>query len=312
MYTHIRRKHGGSQPESAPKVGRSRAASGDGVQPPSSMNHGEATEPSNYMHEVPYRLNTTASEVKKTETILDHFLENIHRINEASRLLNESRQNSSADSSFNEIGKLLMVRMACNSFQGKHSMPIKKEIPPSGYQISTFCDTCLSGCNVRPVFYPIEFEGITKLNHKCVPKNSFVGKTEDEILGMKRQHQIWSVDFLSKVVSSRIGHRDAYLKLLKLSQNAFSKEIQSKWKLPANQSIIEEKDCIEINPSCDGEHMNHWFCRAIKEYDKNSNIKINRKELAEFLRIAKSTFGVFRFGMSDPVKKNYLLMYLVI
>lgn len=306
MYTHIRRKHNGRHPESAPKVGRSRAASDDGVQPPSSMNHGEATEPSNYMHEVPCCLNTFASEVKKTETILDQFLENISRINEASRLLNESRQNS-ADSSFNEIAKSLMVQMACNSFQGKHSMSPKKVMLPTGYQIS-LCDTCLSGCNLGPVFYPIEVEGVTKLNHKCDPKNSLVGKTEEEILGMKLQLQV----FLSKVVSSRVGHRDAYLKILKLSQNAFSKERQSTLKLPANRSIIEEKDCIEINPSCDGEHMNHWFCRAIKECDKNSNIKINRKELAEFLRIAKSTFGVFRIGMSDPVRKNYLLMYLVI
>jgi hypothetical protein len=127
MYTHIRRKHKRRHPESAPKIGHDSVS--NGVQPPSSVNYGEATEPSNYMHEVPYRLNTSTSEVKKTETILDQILENIRRIDEASRLLNESRQNSAANSSINEIAKSLMVQMAFNSFQGKHGMPTKNVKP---------------------------------------------------------------------------------------------------------------------------------------------------------------------------------------
>ncbi|HZD34604.1 MAG TPA: hypothetical protein VE130_05325 [Nitrososphaeraceae archaeon] len=46
--------------------------------------------------------------------------------------------------------------------------------------------------------------------------------------------------------------RDAYLKARKLSQNAFSEETQSKWKLPPNRSRIEVRDCIKFNPSGDG------------------------------------------------------------
>jgi hypothetical protein len=163
-----------------------------------------------------------------------------------------------------------------------------------------------------PVFYPIEVEGITKLDHKCDPKNPFVGQNEEKILKLKRQVNILLRDKLSKIVSSRIGQRDAYLKAVKLSQYAFSEEKRTQLKVPANRYLIEERDCVKINPSCNKDAMDHWFCRVIRECDKNENVKITQNELAEFLRLARSTFGVFQVGTSDPAKKHYWLIYLAL
>ena len=85
--------------------------------------------------------------------------------------------------------KHYFFKQTSNLFQGRHSgrsMTPRKEILPTGYQIS-FCDTCLSGCNLRPVLYPIEFEAVAKLVHKCDPKNLFTGQNGEEILEKKRQ-----------------------------------------------------------------------------------------------------------------------------
>ena len=45
---------------------------------------------------------------------------------------------------------------------------------------------------------------------------------------------------------------------------------------------------------------------------KNDNIKITQEEIKEFLRITKSTFGVFQIDKNDPLEKRYLLLYLVL
>jgi hypothetical protein len=263
------------------------------------------------MYETPHRLNTSADEIKRHEIFPDKFMENIRRLNEVSRLINESTRNLSADSIFNEIAKSLLIQTASNLFQGNRSTPSKKETLPTGSQIS-FCDTCLSGCNLRPVFYPIESVGATKLDHQCDPKNLYVGQNEEEILEMKCQVKDMLGDSLSKLVSSRIGQRDAYLKAMELSQHTFSEETRRNLKLPANRFLIEERDCIKINPFHDMESMDHWFCRTIRECGKNNNVRITQNELKEFLSIARSTFGVFRVDTSGPTKKHYLLIYLVL
>ena len=165
---------------------------------------------------------------------------------------------------------------------------------------------------MRPVFNPIEFEGVTKLDHRYDPKNLYVDQNGEEILEMKRKVKDLFGEWLSRIVSSRIGQRDAYLKVVKLSQHTFSEETRRNSKLPASRSPIEERDCIKINASYDMESMDHWLCRTIRECDKNNNIKITQDEETEFLSIARSTFGVFRVNTSDPAKKLYLLIYLVL
>ena len=301
MHIHIKRKHIGRNPELAPKIG-------------SSSFPNSVQQPSFYAYKTLNHSDTIADEIKNTEAIFDKHLENICRINEANRSINEFRQNSTANSSFNEIAKSLIFQRASNLFQGRRSgssMTPKKEILPTGYQIS-FCDTCLSGCNLRPVLYPIEFEVVAKLVHKCDPKNLFTGQNGEEILEKKRQLKDSLGNGLSEVTSSRIGQKEAYLKGAKLSQHAFSEETRIRCRLPPNRSLIEERDCIKINSSRDTQNIGHWFYRIIREYDKGNNVKITQSELMEFPRIARSTFGVFQVDTMDPAKKYYLLIYLVL
>ncbi len=284
--------------ELAPKIGRYSVPNSE-------------RQPSFHENETLYHPSTSADETKNTETIIDKQLENIRRFNEAKRLINEFKQNSTGESNLNEITKLLLFQTASSVLQGSRSsrtMPTRQEILPTGYQIS-LCDTCLSGCKLRPVLYPIEIEALAKLVHECDPNNLFTG---EEILEKKRQIKVLLGDYLSKVISSRIGQRDAYLKPMELSQHIFSKETREKWKLIIRRPLIEERDCIKINPSCDLENKDHWFCRIIRECDNDNNVKITQSELAEFLRIARSTFGVFQVDTRDLAKKRYLLIYLVL
>jgi hypothetical protein len=258
-----------------------------------------------------FHSSTLVDETKNTNTIVDNYLETIRRISEANRLTDEFMQNSTRGSSFNEITKLFLFQTASNLFQGSRSsrtMSKRQEILPTGYQIS-LCDTCLSGCKLRPVLYPIEIESLAKLVHECDPNNLFMG---EEILEKKRQIDVLLKDYLSKVISNRIGQNDAYLKAMELAQHAFSKETREKWKLIIRRPLIEEKDCIKFNPPSDLENKDHWFYRIIRECDNDNKVKITRSDLAEFLRIAKSTFGIFQVGTRDPAKKQYLLIYLVL
>jgi hypothetical protein len=257
------------------------------------------------------QLNTSAG--KAAETNMDKTLETIRAFNEYLRLLNELNEfNRSTVDPSSEVAKFLMYQ-AFNLFRGKHSNPAKKETMPAGYRIS-FCDTCLSGCKLTPVLsYPIKIEAVTKLGHECDSKNLFIGQNQnqnkEEILENKRQVKVFLEDGLLRIVRSRIGQGDAHLKALKLSQQAFSEEVRKKIKLPANRSLIEEGDSIKINLLCDIEGVDRsWFCRVIKEAGKNNSVNISQNELTEFLRIARSTFGVFH----DVVTNDYFLIYLVL
>jgi hypothetical protein len=82
--------------------------------------------------------------------------------------------------------------------------------------------------------------------------------------------------------------------------------------LSPNTVPIEENDCTKIDICHIEQYGDHWSCRAIKERSKNDNIKITQEELKEFLRITKSTFGVFQIDRNDPLEKRYLLLYLVL
>jgi hypothetical protein len=295
MDVHMMRKHGGRHAEfEPPKTG-----------PWSIPNSRQPSLSPNYRESHTYETNLTDA-IKKTEILQDEFLESFRKFNEANRLL-------TPESSLNEIGKLFMTQLFADSFQGTRTMPTasgrtittKKETLTSGYRIS-FCDTCLSGCQLRPISYPIYFEAETKLVHECDSKKLFTGQNQIEEVKAKLG------DLLSQFVSYRIGQRDAYLKARQLSQNFFSEETRSKWKLPPNRDLLEERDCIRFNPSRDMSNIDHWFHRTIRDYDKDSNIKVTQGELTEFLQIAKATFGVFQVDTNDPAKKYYFLIYLVL
>jgi hypothetical protein len=213
---------------------------------------------------------------------------------------------SAAGSLVSETAKSLLIQMISNLFQGKRSTSTRKEIPATGYR-TTHCDKCLWG-SFESVFNPILVEGVTKLIHNCKNENLLDGQNKEDILRIKNEGKAQLENQLSKAVISRIGQRAACLKAVKLSRQAFSEEVRKKLKVPVNRSLIEERDSIKINLPCDRDSADHfWFCRAIREVGKNNGIiKINQKELVEFLRIAKSTFGVF----TDIVRKDYFLIYL--
>jgi hypothetical protein len=295
MQIHMKRKH---QDESWSVTA--------GNQPSSFPNQREAATSSQYMYGPPFRLNTIAG--KNEESILDKNLETLRRFMEFKRLSNELERTLKVDSVVSDIAKSLMIQMISNPFSGKGSMPIKKEVFPTGYQILN-CDNCLSGCSLRSVFLPIEIEFRTKPVHKCNHKNLFVGHNEDEKARVKRQAKDLLEDYLSSIVRSRISQRDVYLKTVKLSRQAFSDEGLKRLEIPANKIPIEESDSIKINLPCDTESTGYyWFCRAIREDDKNNSTKISQNELKEFVSVTKSTFAVF----ADIVRKDYFLIYLVL
>jgi hypothetical protein len=308
MHIHIKRKHGGRQPVSASIDGNRSVL--NSVQSPSFLHHGKFTESSAYMYDVPYRQNTPIDGVEKIEKIQNQIMENIRRLSEVSRLLPEFTQLGSANSSLNEIVKSLMIQMVSNCNQKKENMPIKNDKLPVGFRIS-LCEKCLSGCHLRPVFYPIEFWALLKPIHECDSK-TLVLQNDKNVSNMTNQVEDKLLNYLEKFVFSRIGQKDVYLKIVDVPTQFFIEERRSRWKLPPNTVPIEEDDCTKIDICHIEQYGDHWSCRAIKERSKNDNIKITQEELKEFLRITKSTFGVFQIDRNDPLEKRYLLLYLVL
>jgi hypothetical protein len=223
--------------------------------------------------------------------------------------MNESRELSMRVSGSQVPQSLFMGLVAVNSLQSKYNVHNKKVRLPTGYHVA-FCDSCFLGCEVRPVYYPIEFEGATKLTHKCNPKDSFLDRSAEEISRIKSQIQVKSMDYLTKVVDLRIGQGEAYLKLKMVPSHLFSEERRRTLKLPTDRSLIEEMDCIEIDPALEEIHKTRWFSRAIEDIDSSDKLKITRNELKDFLSLARSTFGVFRIKLSDPRAKYYFLIYV--
>ena len=308
MHIHIKRKHGGRQPPSA-SIDGSRSVL-NSAQSPSFFNHGNFTESSAYKYDVPYRQNTPIDDVEKIEKIQNQLIENIRRFNEFSRLLPEFTQHGSANSSLNEIFKSLMIQMVSNCNRKKENMPIKNDNPPVGFRIS-LCEKCLSGCHLRPIFYPKEFWALLKPIHECDSK-TLVMQNDVSVSNMTNQVEEKLLNYLEKAVFSRIGQKDVYLKIVDLPTQFFIEERRSRWKLPPNTVPIEENDCTIIDICFIEQYGDHWSCRAIKEHSKNDNIKITQEEIKEFLRITKSTFGVFQIDKKDLSEKRYLLLYLVL
>jgi hypothetical protein len=305
MDIHIKRKHGIERPASTYTTDRRSVLN----RPDSAQYCRESFRPCDSMHD-PYHHPDLDSPPRKEESAQDRLMATISKNNEYMRLLIESRELSTRVSGFNLPQSLFATLVTSTSFQSKQNMHTKKVILPTGYRVS-FCDSCFSGCKSRPVSYPIEFEGLTKLTHECNPKDYFLDRSVEEISEIKSQIQVQSINILTKVVDSRIGQGEAYLKIVKvLPPRLFPEEWRRTLKLPANRSLIEEKDCIEIDPSYGENHNDHWFSRAIKDFSSSDKLKITRIELKDFLSIAKATFGVFRFNARDPGTSHYYLIYV--
>ena len=198
------------------------------VQSPSFFNHGKFTESSSYMYDVPYRQNTPIDDVEKIEKIQNQLMENIRRLSEVSRLLPEFTQHGSANSSLNEIIKLLMIQIVSNCNRKKENIPIKNDKLPVGYRIS-LCEKCLSGCHLRPIFYPIEFWALLKPTHECDSK-TLVLQNDMNVSNMTNQVEEKLLNYLEKVVFSRIGQKDVYLKIVDVPTQFFIEERRSRWK----------------------------------------------------------------------------------
>jgi hypothetical protein len=205
-----------------------------------------------------------------------------------------------------------LVSMASNIFQKNNAAAVAKNVQlPTGYRVS-LCDMCLSGGRVERAFYPVIYEALLKFSHVCDPKSLTAAQSSQDFQRKKGQVQDFLVRDLTKVVDSRIGHGDAYLKIARAPPQIFTdEEIRRKVKLLPNRSLIDEEDCIEFNCP-EEERKDHWLYRAINNYYKDSDkIKIARNVLIEFLNTAKSTFGIFRFNTDDPERKvYYFLLYL--
>lgn len=158
---------------------------------------------------------------------------------------------------------------------------------------------------MRPIFYPIEFWALLKPTHEC-DYNTLVMQNDMNASNMTNQVEEKLLNYLEKVIFSKIGQKDVYLKIVDVPTQFFIEERSSRWKLPPNTVPIEENDCTKIDICSIEQYGDHWSCRAFKERSKNDNIK------KEFLRIAKSTFGVFQIDKNDPLEKRYLLLYLVL
>ncbi len=308
MDIHIKRKHGAESPAST-NITDSRSVF-QGPEP--ARYYRESIRPGGYSYNHYHPPNSHGADPppRKEQTAQDRLMATISEINEFMRLMNESRELSMRVSGSYIPQSFFMELMAFNSFQSMHNVRKKKVRLPTGYHVA-FCDSCYSGCEFRPVYSQIEFEGATKLTHKCNPKDSFLDQSAEEISRIKSQIQVVLMDHLTKVVDLRIGQGEAYLKLIKvLPSRFFSEEYRRTLKLPTDRSLIEEKDCIEIDPSLEEIHKTQWFSRAIRDIGNSDKLKITRNELNDFLSLARSTFGVFRIKVSDPGAKYYFLIYV--
>ena len=217
---HIKRKHGAESPVST-YITDSRSVF-QGPEP--ARYYRESIRPGGYTYNHYRSPNSLGADPppRKEETAQDRLMATIREINEYTRLMNESRELSMRLSCSLELQSLFMELMAFNFLQSMHNVRKKKVRDPTGYHVA-FCDSCYSG-EFRPVSYPIEFEGATKLIHKCNPKDSFLDQSAEEISRIKSQIQVVLMDHLTKVVDLRIEQGEAYLKLIMVLPSRFFSE----------------------------------------------------------------------------------------
>ena len=200
---------------------------------------------------------------------------------------------------------------------------------PIGFRVQS-CNKCLEDNRFEYVFYAIESVALTKVIHLCdlevvaskdadEPRNSPILIKEQQNHLMVRLRN--AVNFLASLdeegadlgaetgadIPLQIQELENYQDVLPYKQNI---------KLPVFNLWINEEDCINlgnIDPKNTTSIQNemHWVYRAIKkEAIPKKIIKINRSELANFLNIAKASFGTFVVKSIDGTKR-YFLMHLL-
>lgn len=307
---HIKRRHGGSNNLiNAPSV----PTSGIGFVPltmDSPLTYGGfSPSPYNYGHKTYHQLsmpfNAQLSQ-RNAEVIKDPIL-NIRRFNEDMRVMATTKELLTKNTISNTPQSLLMALVASNFFQGNHATPVKNTRIATGYRIWV-CDKCGAGPELQGVFHPIEFEGLTKPLHGCYCCDTFC-ESGPPAPDLNSPEQSILEDILTQAVFSRIGQGDAYLKVGKISAEAFAEERRQKINLAPDRSLIEEKDCIDIKILSKDDKA-HWSYSAIKQCSNSNKIRLTIEEVKDFLNIARSTFAIFRLNVSNSAKKEYFLMYL--
>ncbi len=208
MNIHIKRKHNSESPAST-YITDSRSV----FSPEPARYYRESNRPGGNTYNHYLRPNSLRANLppRKEESAQDRLMATISEISEYMRLTNEFREFSIRPSG-SQIPMSLYTRLlALNSLQSKHNVQNKKVRLPTGYRVA-FCDSCFSGCEFRSVYYPIEFEGATRLTHKCNHTDPFLDRSAEEISRIKSQIQVKLMDYLTKVVDLRIGQGEAYLK----------------------------------------------------------------------------------------------------
>lgn len=309
MKVHIKRRHGGSSNHMSttaariPSKGFIHPSMDSPLTYPRSSLLSQDYGHNTYSHEsIPFKANVSRS---KTEEIQDQIMSNF---NKYMRLLEEFNKRSTINSVSN-IPQSIIMGLTSNLFQNKHSTPVKNVKLPTGYRMST-CDKCNNGYKLEGVFYPLEFEGMTKPFHDC-DRNGLDESGHGYTPGTKSPKRLKLEEILAQIVFSRMDQREAYLKVVHVPIELFTEEERKKFNLTPDRSFIEEKDCIEIELLSRNERS-HWSWRAIIQHSNSDKIKLTREELKDFLSIAGSTFAVFGVSMSDPIRKQYFLMYLLI
>jgi hypothetical protein len=193
---------------------------------------------------------------------------------------------------------------------------------PIGFRVLS-CNRCLADNWFEYVFSRIETVALTKVIHLC-DLEVIASKDEDEprnspILIEEEQNHLMvklrrAVDFLASMYEEEEG-ADLPLQVEELHNPQLLQRMQNT-KLPIFKLWILTEDCIDLRTI---DHDNttgiergmHWVYRAIKkEAIPKKIIKINRSELANFLNIAKATFGIFAVKSMDGTIR-YFLMHIV-
>ena len=283
--------------------------------------YGQDTSQTSYRyHQTGYSLHskeTTTKAHSLDSDLLDPFLPTLRKCVEFSDLM----RRISLSQPIQMDNMLLWLTLLSSNFQKNNN---KIGELPTGYRVR-ICNNCLSGNCCEPVFWPLEFETLTKIKHTCseTETDGLLTIQQDPKYNQNniREAQEKLLFVLRQVVNTRIiqqGQGDRQLRLNALefeSPQSLLPHVGNK-KLPDNKSWIEEEDYIdlgEINRSSDSsvEKQNHWAYRLIKEEGLRKIIKINENELSDFIGVCKATFGPFRIKM-DAERRRYFVVWIVL
>ena len=248
MNVHIKRRHGGSNNLIN---ATSPLTSGSGSVPltiDSPLTYrGFSPLPYNYGHHIFPHLNMPFNTdfFQKNSEVKVPISESIRRFNEDMQVLATTKELLTKKTISNTPQPLLTALVASNLFERNHTTIVKNTRIATGYRIWV-CDKCGAGPELQGVFYPIEFEGLTKPLHGCYCYDTFC-ESGPPAPDLNSPKQSILEDILIQAVFSRIGQGDAYLKVGKISAEIFTEERRGRIKLSPDRSLIEEKDCIDLD-----------------------------------------------------------------